>query len=345
MKEQDDKSSKFKYSKYKARELTDFFSEELVYDYITKSIDSERQQAFEKHLLKSNKVKEKLAHTNAVLNQIEELNRIRISEEVMILLQPQRKSLVGQFKKGLRSQQFQSRKYFYLQYIFIFSAISFFVFLTPWRQLIPWMTFDNEGKVVLTEVRNSKDDIKKRMQARQDEMANDKTTEFTDEADDEVAVADAVAVSNPPQPAVPEKATEVGPPASPGKAPLAKVPTPAQVEANLKAPTKVEGAVVAAADTGYVYRGTVRIASLEVNGEKITEYIKSIGGRKAGDVELGWKKGPKTLYYHFTVPESKYEELKTYMERFGRTKLSKDKHPRKMPQGIIRLIVEVEESS
>lgn len=343
MKEQGDKSGKFKYSKYKARELTDFFSEELVYDYISKSIDNERQQAFEKHLLKSSKVKEKLSQTNAVLHQIEELDRIRISEEVMMLLQPQRKNLVGQFKKSLRSQQFQSRKYFYLQYIFIFSAISFFVFLTPWRQLIPWMTFDNEGKVVLTEVRNSKDDIKKRLQARQDEIANDKTIEFADEADDEVAAA--VAVSNPSQSAAPEKVKEEGLPTAPEKTPLAKAPTPTQVEANLKAPTKVEPAVVAAADTGYVYRGTVRIASLEVNGEKITEYIKSIGGRKAGDVELGWKKGPKTLYYHFTVPESKYEELKTYMERFGRTKLSKDKHPRKMPQGIIRLIVEVEESS
>lgn len=343
MKEQDDKNTKFKYSKYKARELTDFFSEELVYDYIAKSIDSERQQAFEKHLLKSNKVKEKLAHTNAVLHQIEELDRIRISEEVMMLLQPQRKSLVGQFKKGLRSQQFQSRKYFYLQYIFIFSAISFFIFLTPWRQLIPWMTFDNEGKVVLTEVRNSKDDLKKRMQARQDEMANDKTTEFTDEANGESVPT--VAVNNvTPEPTIEKPKETVSPAVTADKNSVVKAPTVVQVEENLKDPTKVE-TPAAAADTGYVYRGTVRIASIEVNGEKITEYIKSIGGRKAGDVELGWKKGPKTLYYHFTVPESKYEELKTFMERFGRTKLSKDKHPRKMPQGIIRLIVEVEESS
>lgn len=344
MKEQDDKNTKFKYSKYKARELTDFFSEELVYDYIAKSIDNERQQAFEKHLLKSNKVKEKLAQTNAVLHQVEELDRIRISEEVMVLLQPQRKSLVGQFKKGLRSQQFQTRKYFYLQYIFIFSAISFFIFLTPWRQLIPWMTSDNEGKVVLTEVRNSKDDLKKRMQARQDEMANDKTTEFTDEANGEGAPT--LADNNvTPEPAIEKPKETVSPVASAEKNPVNKVPTVGQVEENLKAPTKVETPAAAAADTGYVYRGTVRIASIEVNGEKITEYIKSIGGRKAGDVELGWKKGPKTLYYHFTVPESKYEELKTFMERFGRTKLSKDKHPRKMPQGIIRLIVEVEESS
>lgn len=344
MKKNETNDSKLKYSKYKARELTDFFSEELVYDYITKALDSERQQAFEKHISKSSLTKEQFAQTNSVLNEVESLDRIRISEEILVQLIPQRNNLVEKMRKGLVSQQFQSRKYFYLQYIFLFSAISFFVFLTPWRQLIPLGNFDNQGKVILTEVRNTKEDIKKRIQARQDEMENASKTEFADDATD--IVSDSTQTQSAPDVVIP-----VVPTTKETVQQVKPAPTVAVQEATQTKPgTKVEGATAAAttaaaADTGYVYRGTVRIASLEVNGAKITDYIKSLGGRKAGDVELGWKKGPKVLYYHFTIPESKYEELKNFMENFGRTKLSKDKHPRKMPQGIIRLIVEVEESS
>lgn len=351
---QDDKKEfKFKYSRYRARELTDFFSEELIYDYMTQSMDIERLQAFEKHLLKSSSIKEKIAHTNSILKEVEELDRIRISEEVMQALIPTQKGVLQKFKKGLQSQQFQSRKYFYFQYIFLFSAISLFIFLTPWRQLIPFRNFDNEGKIVLTEVRNSKDEIKKRIQARKDEIANEKENEFSDESNESIAGATVATNEASVKPEVAEL-NELSHTNEKSKDLAQGVvkPTPSTTSkptSSAATQTKVDSGAVASAvanlDTGYVYRGTVRIASLEVNGVKITEYIKSLGGRKAGDVELGWRKGPKVMYYHFTIPEGKYEELKKFMENFGRTNISKDKHPRKMPQGILRLIVEVEESS
>jgi hypothetical protein len=69
-----------------------------------------------------------------------------------------------------------------------------------------------------------------------------------------------------------------------------------------------------------------------------------MGGRKAGEVPLGWKKG-NSSYFHFTLPENKYEELKQFMTTYGTLKIQKEHHERVMPDGIIRLIISVEENS
>jgi hypothetical protein len=99
----------------------------------------------------------------------------------------------------------------------------------------------------------------------------------------------------------------------------------------------------AAASGGFLYRGEVEITNIDSNGPKITEKIAELGGRKAGSVELGWKKTPTSMYYHFTIPEAKYQDMLNFMSTYGKPKISKEKHPRVMPDGIIRLIITVDE--
>lgn len=80
-----------------------------------------------------------------------------------------------------------------------------------------------------------------------------------------------------------------------------------------------------------------------MNSPKITEKIIELGGRKAGEVDIGWKKSDTTYYYHFTLPEAKYSELIAFLSEYAKTELTKEKHPRVMPDGIIRLIITLDE--
>lgn len=93
---------------------------------------------------------------------------------------------------------------------------------------------------------------------------------------------------------------------------------------------------------GFVYRGTMKIDELEERSPLIAQQITDLGGRKAGEVELGWKKENKGSYYHFSMPEENYDKLLEYLKGFGPVRFSKDSHPRVMPAGQIRIILWVE---
>ncbi|MNL61807.1 hypothetical protein D3C87_1857750 [compost metagenome] len=51
------------------------------------------------------------------------------------------------------------------------------------------------------------------------------------------------------------------------------------------------------------------------------------------------------MYFHFTLPEAKYAELEAFLATYGKARIGKEKHPRVMPDGIIRLILTVDEAS
>jgi hypothetical protein len=94
---------------------------------------------------------------------------------------------------------------------------------------------------------------------------------------------------------------------------------------------------------GALYRGDVSITNAAVASEKFIQKITELGGRKAGEVPLGWQKG-QGYYFHFTIPENKYQELMTYMSDFGAVKVNKERHERVMPAGILRAIIQVNEA-
>ena len=57
------------------------------------------------------------------------------------------------------------------------------------------------------------------------------------------------------------------------------------------------------------------------------------------------KKPDDQLEIHFKPePEAKYEELLAFLRTYGPPNIKKEKHPRVMPDGIIRLIVTINEA-
>lgn len=95
---------------------------------------------------------------------------------------------------------------------------------------------------------------------------------------------------------------------------------------------------------GFLYRGRLKATNVEAITPKLVEFVTELGGRKAGQVDLGWSKGQGS-YFHFTIPEAKYEELVKFFREYGSLAISKERHSKVMPEGIIRLIIEVEEKN
>jgi hypothetical protein len=92
---------------------------------------------------------------------------------------------------------------------------------------------------------------------------------------------------------------------------------------------------------GVLYRGQIIIPKIEDVNATLVDKITEIGARKAGDVPLGWRRGSGS-YFHFTMPESKYQDVQKIFNEFGVLKIAKEKHDRVMPEGTIRLIINVE---
>lgn len=90
-----------------------------------------------------------------------------------------------------------------------------------------------------------------------------------------------------------------------------------------------------------VYRGTITVTDFDQVTAIIRDRIISIGGKKAGEVELGWIKNKNISYFHFVFPAEKREELVNFIQQYGRLQYKFEPHPRVLPIGQSRFIIEV----
>ncbi len=94
------------------------------------------------------------------------------------------------------------------------------------------------------------------------------------------------------------------------------------------------------ATTG-VYRGTITVTDFEQVTSIIRDRVIAVGGKKAGEVELGWIKNQNISYFHFIFPTEKREEIVTFIQQYGNLKYKFEPHPRVLPLGQSRFIIEV----
>lgn len=98
-------------------------------------------------------------------------------------------------------------------------------------------------------------------------------------------------------------------------------------------------------ESGFVWRGTLQVEDLtDEIVDRVTSTIADLGGTKAGEVELGWHRGNER-YYHFILPEENYEKLLSVLNAEGLVELKKEKHPRIIKSGYMRIIMTLEEPS
>ncbi|WP_374076884.1 hypothetical protein [Bdellovibrio bacteriovorus] len=309
--------NKIPLSKKGKREISPFIGHELLYDYLSGSLDKERRAAVEDHVKFSRDAQLDLTKIQNGQSYAEKLADTVVSQPIIAQISAPSSYLTVLMQKSNFDKWPQGLKWG-LEALVVVVAIVTLLTVTPWQKVMQLGVGTGSKDVILAEVSKSSETA----------PVVEEKPEFVDEGVSKEPTKEPVAET------VAAKTAE-----TPKAVPAAATPLAAKKEEKPAAETSP-----AAASGGFLYRGEIAVTNIDVIGPKITDKIAELGGRKAGSVELGWKKTPGSMYYHFTIPEAKYQDLLTFLGTYGKPKVGKEKHPRVMPDGIVRMIITVDEA-
>lgn len=358
----------FVFARKGRRELTPFLAQEMLYDYVTGQMDDERRAAVETYLRESREGQHDVAKIKAGIAYAEKLAQTRVQVHVLEEINEPETYLSVVLKKT-NFERWPLTVKWGLEALVVISVLIVALIAVPWERALR-MTLSQPGKeVVLAEIdRTRSPEVTSLKEAEKKEHGA-----FEDDPDVKVVAAAPPALAARPaiDPAIPPPIAPSAPAAvavteTKPVPPVPKAPSKPAVVLNQPAvhfpeaapsetlnvngteitiPSGNGGGKRKGATEGILYRGTMKVANIPAVAPRINEKIISLGGRKAGEVEIGWKKTARSYYYHFTIPEAKYDELNTFLNTYGKIRIEKDKHPRVMPEGIIRLIITIDEAS
>ncbi|WP_413943798.1 zf-HC2 domain-containing protein [Bdellovibrio sp. HCB-162] len=318
--------NKIPLSKKGKREISPFIGHELLYDYLSGSLDKERRAAVEDHVKFSRDAQLDLTKIQNGQTYAERLADTVVSQPIIAQISAPSSYLSVLMQKSNFDKWPQGLKWG-LEALVVVVAIVTLLTVTPWQKVMQLGVGTGSKEVVLAEVsKNTSSETPPVVEEKPEFIDEGVSKETPKEHGKEAAKETAVAKTEAPKPS----------PTATTAATTASVPKKEEKPAAETAP--------AAASGGFLYRGEIAVTNIDVIGPKITEKINELGGRKAGSVELGWKKTPGSMYYHFTIPEAKYQDLLTFLGTYGKPKIGKEKHPRVMPDGIVRMIITVDEA-
>lgn len=297
----------------KNRKLTRFLCQELLYDYATDQLDPRRRRDVEEYMAGCRETQREFEQLKRGLRGAQTVSKVRVAtnlHEALVNFEPQwRKSLSAW---TLWSSQ---RGWKVLPYAFIGMTLVLVLAVKK-----PWRPSPNKD-VVLAE--QTPVDLKSK----------------------EIKIPEAVPVAAVPAPA-PAPAAPVPAPNSAAPTPASPAPPPkmpdmaAQTEA--AGEKKPDGAPGPA--KGFLMRGEIDVRDFGNSWPQVRDKIIALGGKAAGSVELGWLRKKDEAYFHLTMPEANYPELESFLGSFGPVRFSKERHPRVMPSGQIRIILTVKDS-
>ncbi len=325
------------FSKKGERKVTSFIGQELLYDYMSGKLDKERIKAVEEYLQHNRESQNDIHKIQVGLDYTELMSQTKVSDALLQKIQiPD--NYVENVVNKLKIEQWPAPVKMGVEASLIAIAVTIIAVLIPWNKILE--SSSQPSNVTLTEINKSP----------LPQQGEDAPPVAAKRQDGEVQFQDEVST----------KETKTKTKTEEDKAPPTTVKTVAQVAAPQNTPlppaTAKPATAVAAVSTpesttensenkksmGFLYRGTIKITNAKAINSKLVEGLNALGGRKAGNVELGWAKG-SSFYFHFTIPESKYQDLLSIFKDYGTLHISKEKHDRVMPDGIIRLIIDVEE--
>jgi hypothetical protein len=323
-------SDKFEMSKKGQRKISEFTAQEMLYDYISHKLDSERMEAIENLVKSSREIQDEIHALNKALSYAEHLSQTQVSQKTIDSIKTPKTYIQGFFQKIKWSEWPEGLK-LGIEVFVVASLIVLVVISIPWNKVLKYQFWESSQEII-TEVQKdfnnalkSEIDLAEKNAAPAELIYQDDNFKAT-EANLQVTQVDKKIENSIKKPveSVTTKPVETQ--------------NPVKVEVTKKSekssePTKGQG---------FLYRGNIKVSNLDTTTEKFVEKIQEFGGRKAGEVPLGWKKGEST-YFHFTIPEAKYEALEGILKEYGKIEMTKEKHERIMPDGIIRLIINVYE--
>ncbi|HRO66015.1 MAG TPA: hypothetical protein PL182_00470 [Pseudobdellovibrionaceae bacterium] len=325
-------------SKYGKRELSPFAAHELLYDYHREALDPERMEGVREQLKKHAHLKRDLARMQSADLYLSLLGKaVPPSDAIEKIDEPD--TYLSVLLKKTNYERWPLAIRWGIEAAVVLCVFLAVLIVMPWNQVLNFGLSPQGREIILAEVDHGSRSV---FDDGLIPISSDETAGFEDEG------------VKPPTPvaAAPATPPSVTAPSAvpPGRTPPAASPSPSKASPASPAPTPPTTAKPIAAEAfkkpgeGALYRGVLRVTNLDATGPKIVEKIEELGGRKAGQVELGWKKTATSSYFHFTMPQAKYDDLIHFLADYGEPRIQKEKHPRVMPEGIVRLIIEVEEA-
>lgn len=321
------------FSKKDQRIMTAFIGQGLLYDFITDKLDAERKKSVDDYVRNSPEAQHDIQKIQSGMSYAEKLRGLQISNELLDKVTVS-SSYTRTLLDKVRFDDWSPALKMAIEGTVVALGIAVFAILIPWHKVMD-LKFGSR-QVVLTEVDKAPNAI---AVAEQETPAKESVT-FPDEGTAAVTVTSttltsAVVVASPTTTLAVTTATKV---------PESKTATTATLPAATVAavPEKAKPAPVADKKQGVLFRGTVYVTNIQAVTPKLVEKVQELGGRKAGQVELGWFKGD-TSYFHFTMPESRYEDLQSFFKEYGDLSIQQEPHERVMPEGIRRIIITVYE--
>lgn len=317
-------------TKKDSRPDSEFFAREFLYDLVNSTLDPARREAVDKAVAENRELQEDVARIREAVRYADHLSATGISEDLLEQIDEPETYLSVLLKKT-NYERWPLAVKWGLEALVVLSALLLVLIIVPWDKALKWGLSPRGREVILAEMsRPSRTEIEVTAGGEEHQGEN----LFEDEGT-QVAKKTAPAPAAP----TPSPAAKTPEPAKPPSAPAPSAPAAAAVATTTPAETEKKSK-----GEGALYRGNMYVTNVGVTSTKIRDKIIELGGRKAGEVELGWRKTPTSSYFHFTMPEAKYEELQKFLADYGKSDLHKEKHPRVMPDGIIRLILSVEEA-
>jgi hypothetical protein len=316
----------FIFSKYRGRKLSAFEAENMVGDYLSQHLDPERAKAFEVARKEFPRINELIASYESGQNYSRKLRQLKPSENLKkTILRPE--TFIDQTLERVQFSKWPKSFKMSLEILSVAALISIVSVLIPWEQLMS-LKFGRRGDIVLAEI-NRQFDLS-RDSGLPSLIVDTGAGSFPDESED--AESSTTTVLN-----TVVSTTSTTAPVKPMAVAAAKDTT--------KPTAAATGTTVAERRLGSLFRGSIQVINAKAAAQKITQRLSELGGRKAGEVEMGWEREKDLFYYHFTIPEDRYDQLSSLFSEFGSLRLVKERHERVMPEGIIRLIIVVEDKS
>lgn len=299
----------------KKRELSHFMIQEMLFDYANGELGTELTAEIKQEIEKSKALQDELFQIKTGLGYFKNMHELKISSLLIEEIKSD-KSYFQQVTHFLSLNQWPPIVKWTIEAFVIIFVVVLVTVMTPWGKVKEIVFQESQTELILAEVtkKNRTDEY-----AQVENQSPDSKKNIESFEDEETPVVTAASENV--------------------KAELPKVVSINQIDTPKK--------IVKTEDVkkqGFVYRGTASIVNAQAGASKLKSKIVEFGGRKAGEVELGWRRNQGDYYFHFTIPESRFQELEGYVKSLGELKMSRDPHPRVMPSGIIRIILTTEES-
>lgn len=323
------------FSKKGQRKVSSFVGQELLYDYMTGQLDEERQKAVQDFIRLNKEAQMDMQKIQNGLSYAEKISQTKVSEALI-----ERVSLPTNYTQVLmqkiRFEEWSPAFRMGLEATIVALGIMVVAVLIPWHKLMDLKIGSKD--IILTEV--DKNYVSKPVA--ETETSVKEEVVFPDEVAPTTTLKTAAAKTATPTSVTTTTSTLV----TTTTGAIAKTPVTLPKAAPVEKAVTTSAVATASPDEkrqGELYRGVVAVTNVNATSQKLIEKIKELGGRKAGQVELGWNKNGDSAYFHFTMPASQYDELLAAIQEYGTLKIQKEKHERVMPEGIMRLIITVDE--